>query len=86
MVTSGDFCWCNPSNTKHPVHEYEPHDPVYLITPGSWGRVVDIPLQLVESDVGTHARHPVWEIIGSIVGWHIWKAHCSQVLEGKPLQ
>lgn len=47
--------------------ESEPQDPVYLITQGTWVSLAGFPWQLTEIDAGAQARHPVWEIIGSIV-------------------
>ena len=38
------------------------------------------PWQLTQTDAGAMTRYPVWEIIGSIVGWHIWTSQCSQIL------
>ena len=79
-VTWGAFCWCSTEMGHHLAFEFSPQDLVFLITQGTWACMESFPWQLIETDAGALSMHPVWEIIGSIVGWHIWSARCSQIL------
>ena len=78
-VTWGAFCWCSTEAGHHLAYEFSPRDPVFLITQATWAHV-DFPWHLTETDAGAMTRHPVWEIVGSIVGWHIWTSRCAQTL------
>ena len=64
-ATWGAFCWCSTEMGHHLAFEFSLQDPVFLITQGTWACVESFPWQL------TLSKHPVWEIIGSNVGWHI---------------
>ena len=83
-VTWGAFSWCSTEMGHHLAFEFSPQDPVFLITQGAWARMESFPWQLTETDAGAMTRHPVWELIMSIVGWHIWSARCSQTLGDQP--
>ena len=79
LITWGAFCWCSTEGGHHLAYEFSPQDPAFLITQATWAQV-DFPWHLTETDAGAMPRHPVWEIVGSIVGWHIWTSRCAQTL------
>lgn len=81
-ITWGAFCWCSIAEGHHVAEESDPQDPVYLIAQGAWVSVIEFPWLLRETNAGAHVRRPVWEIIGSIMGWHIWTSCCVQILGG----
>ena len=62
------------------MFEARPQDPVFLITQGTWGLLEGIPQHLAQVDTDSRERQPIWEIIGSITGWHIWTSQCAQIL------
>ena len=64
------------------MFEAGPQDPVFLIIQGTWGPLEGISQHLAEVDTGSQGRQPAWEIIGSIIGWHIWTSRCAQILGG----
>ena len=71
LITWGAFCWCSTEMGHHLTYEFSPQDPVFLITQGTWAHMESFPWQLTKTDARAMTRHPVWEIIGSIVGWRI---------------
>ena len=85
LVTWGAFCWCSTTLGYHQLFEADPQDPVFLITQGTWGPLEGIPQHVTEVDTRSQTRQPAWEIIGSIVGWHIWTSRCAQCLGGTSL-
>lgn len=82
MITWGAFCWCSTLPGYHQFFKAGPQDPVYFITQGTWGPLEGIPQHMVELDAGSQERQPAWEIIGSIIGWHIWTSRYAQILSG----
>ena len=60
----------------HLAYEFSPQDPVFLIVQATLAHMESFPWHLRETDARAMTQHPVWEIIGSIVGWHIWTSRC----------